>query len=190
MIVKVLMALGMVGLMVAIHAAGLVIVLRAVALTEPQPRPAPRLLSIVWLLIWVPLTLIMIHLFEIGLWASFFWWKDCFADAGTSLYFAGSSYTTLGYGDLVLPAEWRLFGPLAALTGVLCSGLSVGSFVAVMIAVNESAILQDRLARTFRRGTLATNECGSRTSAGVNAGAVAGLISDVAEGLGGAVEKE
>ena len=150
MIVKGLMALGMVGLVAGVHAAGLVIVLRAVVLSKARPRITPRFWSVLWLFSWVPLTLIVIHLFEIGLWALFFRWQNCFADAGSSLYFAGSSYTSVGYGDLVLPAEWRLFGPLAALTGLLSSGLSVGFFVAVVGAVYQAAIIRDRSARAFK----------------------------------------
>ena len=37
----------------------------------------------------------------------------------SSLYFSGVTYTTLGYGDLVLPKEWRLLGPVQGLTGIL-----------------------------------------------------------------------
>lgn len=147
MIGKALMALGMVGLVAGVHAAGLVIVLKAVVLSEARPRITPRFGSVMWLFIWVPLTLIVIHLFEIGLWALFFRWQCCFPDVGSSLYFAGVSYTTLGYGDVVLPAEWRLFGPLSALTGLLSSGLSVGFFVAVVGAVYQSAIIRDHSAR-------------------------------------------
>lgn len=143
MLSKSLMALGMVGLVAGVHAAGLVIVLRAVVLSKARPRIIPRFWSVLWLFVWVPLTLIVIHLIEIGLWALFFRWQHCFPDAASSLYFAGSSYTTLGYGDLVLPADWRLFGPLAALTGLLSSGLSVGFFVAVVGAVYQSAIIRD-----------------------------------------------
>ena len=150
MIGKALMALGMVGLVAGVHAAGLVIVLRAVVLSKARPRITPRFWSVLWLFIWVPLTLIVIHLIEIGLWALFFWWQHCFPDAGSSLYFAGASYTTLGYGDVVLPGEWRLFGPLTALTGLLTSGLSVGFFVAVVGAVYQAAIIRDRSARAFK----------------------------------------
>ena len=161
---KAFMALGMVGLITLIHATGLVIVLRTVVLTEKQPRLTPRFWSVLWLLIWVPLALIVIHLLEIALWGLFFQWQRCFPDAFSSFYFAGSSYTTLGYGDLVLPAEWRLFGPLAALNGILSSGLSVGFFVAVVGAVYESAIVQDRFARAGRRDGRATSADSSRTS--------------------------
>lgn len=145
MIGKALMAMGLVGLVISVHAVGLVIVLRAVALSKAWPQSTPRFWSVLWLFIWVPLTLIVIHLVEIGLWALFFWWQHCFPDAGSSLYFAGSSYTTLGYGDVVLPYVWRQFGPLTALTGLLTSGLSVGFFVAVVGTVYQSAIVRDRL---------------------------------------------
>jgi hypothetical protein len=35
-------------------------------------------------------------------------------------------------GDLVLPEEWRLLGPVEALTGILMCGLSTGFFFAVL----------------------------------------------------------
>ena len=39
------------------------------------------------------------------------------------------TYTTLGYGDLVLPKEWRMIGPVEGLTGILMCGLSTGIFL-------------------------------------------------------------
>lgn len=146
---KVILAAGMLGLLIVIHALGLVLILRTVVYRPQLLRPVPRYWSMVWLLIRIPATLSLIHLLEIGMWALFFWWQHCFADAGSSLYFAGSSYVTVGYGDLVLPAEWRLFGPLVALTGLLTSGLSVGFFIAVVGTVYQPAILHDRATRTF-----------------------------------------
>jgi hypothetical protein len=160
---KALMALGMVGLVVAAHGAGVVIVLRAVVLSKARPRITPRFWSVLWLFIWVPLTLIVIHLFQIGLWGLFFWWQHCFLDIGSSLYFAGSTYTTLGYGDLVLPAEWRQFGPLTALTGMLSAGLSVGLFVAVVGAVYQSAIVRDRSTFAFAHLTALSPHASSPT---------------------------
>ena len=45
--------------------------------------------------------------------------------------FSAVTYTTTGYGDLVLPKEWRLVGGVEALTGILMCGLSTGLFFAV-----------------------------------------------------------
>ncbi len=62
------------------------------------------------LLVWVAWWLLVLHLAAISVWALFFWYQQCLPDAESSFYFSGVTYSTLGYGDLVLPKEWRLFG--------------------------------------------------------------------------------
>jgi hypothetical protein len=52
-------------------------------------------------------------------------------DFTTAAYFSAVTYTTTGYGDLVLPSEWRVVGGVEALTGILMYGLSTGMFFAV-----------------------------------------------------------
>jgi hypothetical protein len=47
-------------------------------------------------------------------------------------YFSGVTYTTTGYGDLVLPESWRLVGAIEALTGVLMCGWSTGFFFLIV----------------------------------------------------------
>jgi hypothetical protein len=49
------------------------------------------------------------------------------------------TYTTTGYGDLVLPPEWRLVGGIEALTGILMCGLSTGFFFAVVGRVYQGS---------------------------------------------------
>lgn len=130
MIAKLLMASFLVATTVIIHAAGLGVVLsHALHSTE---RPDTRFWSITLLLIRIAWFLILIHLLEIGIWALFFWWQACLPDAESSFYFSGVTYATLGYGDLLLPKEWRMFGPLEALTGSLMVGLSIAFFFAVL----------------------------------------------------------
>jgi hypothetical protein len=64
--------------------------------------------------------LLAVHLTEVVCWAAFFSYKGCFADFDTSLYFSITTYTTVGYGDVVLrDREWRLLGGVEALTGSL-----------------------------------------------------------------------
>ena len=74
----------------------------------------------------------MFHLIEITVWALFFQWKQAMPDLSSALYFSAVTYTTTGYGDLVLPAEWRLVGAVEALTGILMCGWSTGFFFAVV----------------------------------------------------------
>ena len=98
-----------------------------------------------WLLLWVAWRLLLLHLAEISVWALFYWWQKCLPDAESSFYFSGVTYTTLGYGDLVLPKEWRLLGPVEGLTGILMCGLSTGFFFAVLsrFLAAKSAAEQD-----------------------------------------------
>jgi hypothetical protein len=68
----------------------------------------------------VVVALLAVHLTEAVLWAAFFFYKGFFADFNTSLYFSLITYTTVGYGDVVLGDKaWRLLGGLEALTGSL-----------------------------------------------------------------------
>ena len=85
-----------------------------------------------WLLVRLAWALIAVHLVEIAVWALFYWLRGCLPDFESALYFAGVTYTTLGYGDLVLPNRWRLLGPIEGLTGILMCGLSTGFFFAVL----------------------------------------------------------
>jgi len=130
MIAKLLMASFLVATTVIIHAAGLGMVLSHTL--HSTDRPDTRFWSITWLLIRIAWFLIVIHLLEIGLWALFFWWQNCMPDIVTSFYFSGVTYITVGYGDLILPKEWRLFGPLEGLTGILMCGISTAFYVGVV----------------------------------------------------------
>jgi Ion channel len=130
MIGHLLIASGLVATTVMIHAAGLGILLSHVL--QSRERPDTRFWPVTWLLIRVAWLLILIHLVEIAIWALFFWWQKCLPDAESSFYFSGVTYATLGYGDLLLPKEWRMFGPLEALTGSLMVGLSIAFFFAVL----------------------------------------------------------
>ena len=130
------MAWCLVAATVTIHAAGFGIALSRVWRSVMQMDA--RFWPITWLVIRVAWWLIIVHLIEIAVWALFFWWQGCLPDMESSFYFAGVTYTTLGYGDLVLPKEWRLFGPVEGLTGILMCGLSTGFFFAVVSKIHSA----------------------------------------------------
>ena len=128
MVSTLLSAWCLLGLTVTIHAAGLSSMLPGVRSVLPDRRFWP----VTWVFLRVAWRLILLHLAEIAVWALFYWWQKCLPDAESSFYFSGVTYTTLGYGDLVLPQEWRLLGPVEGLTGILMCGLSTGFFFAVV----------------------------------------------------------
>ncbi len=75
--------------------------------------------------------LFALHLLQILLWGALYRWL-CFPAWGEAFYFSLSSFSTVGYGDIVLPRMWRILGPLESVTGVLMCGLSVSLLFAIV----------------------------------------------------------
>jgi voltage-gated potassium channel len=83
----------------------------------------------------------VLHMAQILLWAGFYRW-NCFPSWQSAFYFSTTSYSTVGYGDLVLPRMWQTLGPVESVTGVLMCGLSVSllfAIVALLVHREEQA---------------------------------------------------
>ncbi len=130
MLMKLLLAWSLMALCVTIHAFGLTVALRWLgrrpAFTEGKFLPAT------WLLIRVAGWTLLLHLLEIALWAFLYYWSRSLPDLDSAFYFSAVTYTTTGYGDIVLPETWRMVGAVEALTGILMCGWSTGFFFAVV----------------------------------------------------------
>ena len=126
MISKLLVAWALMALTVMIHATGV-----SAAMRRPRvsiTRFWLRTRFFVRLAAWI----IFLHLIEISMWGFFYLWVGAMPGVQPSLYFSAVTYTTTGYGDLVLPPEWRLVGAIEALTGILMCGWSTGFFFAIV----------------------------------------------------------
>ena len=88
--------------------------------------------------------IICLHMLQILLWAGFYRWC-CFPSWGLSIYFSTSSYSSLGYGDVVLPSIWRNVGPVESVTGVLMCGVSASFVFAIVnrLVERESRFLSE-----------------------------------------------
>jgi voltage-gated potassium channel len=73
---------------------------------------------------------VLLHLVQILPWAAFYRVR-CLRSWESSFYFSATSYSTVGYGDVVLPPVWRLLGPVEAIMGVLMCGISVSVLFAI-----------------------------------------------------------
>jgi Ion channel len=129
MVTRLLAALCLMALSVTIHAAG---VSWALVWSRRHAAPAPRFWADTGLFVLIAAWMVLLHLFEIAVWSGFYLWKGAIADLQAALYFSAVTYTTTGYGDVVLPEEWRLIGGVEALTGILMCGWSTGFFFTIV----------------------------------------------------------
>jgi voltage-gated potassium channel Kch len=72
---------------------------------------------------------------EVWLWAIVYFLLGVVGDFATALYFSTVTFSTLGYGDVVPAADWRLFSALEAVNGFLLIGWSTAYLIAAGIRV-------------------------------------------------------
>jgi len=122
-------------LTVATHATGIGVLLRRLMRSDSLPTILPLIARLLLEIVW---WLVLLHLAEISIWGLFYLYRGCLPDAETAFYFSGVTYTTLGYGDVVLAKPWRLLAPVEGLMGVLMCGLSTGYFFVVANFIYQS----------------------------------------------------
>ena len=129
MLTRLFVACCLMAVCVVIHAAGLSWAIRRL---RRSTVPAARFWPSTWLFIVVATWIVLLHLVEISAWAAVYFSNGAIPDLPSALYFSAVTYTTTGYGDIVLPHPWRLDGGVEALTGILMCGWSTGFFFAIV----------------------------------------------------------
>lgn len=121
-------------LSIGIHFTGLFTLLhflRRNAVHVTGPQTPPRLMRQALLMIATALGVFTIHYVEIWMYALGFVAVGALDDMKTALYFSASSYSTLGFGDVVLSADWRLFSAFEGVTGLVLIGWSSAFLLSV-----------------------------------------------------------
>ena len=135
MLWELVIAFGILGICVVIHITGIIFVGDQLVRRRQQIEQRVGTAHVRVLLITVFAFIIFLHLTEACLWALFYSWQGFFANYETSLYFSLNTYSTIGYGDVVLPEKWRLLGTIEGLSGVLLCGLSAAFLFAIVNAL-------------------------------------------------------
>jgi hypothetical protein len=128
MLLQLLIAWCLLASNVVIHAYGVTFAIRWLRRHETISLQLGRW---AWLFVRLAGWMVVLHVIEITLWASAYVLMRAMPDMQSAVYFSAVTYTTTGYGDLVLPPDWRLVGAVEALTGILMCGWSTGFFFAV-----------------------------------------------------------
>jgi len=142
MLKELLVAFGIVAVCLLLHVTGIVFL--ADWMVDHREKRKDRMGAFGYgvLLIAAFSAIITLHMLEVVIWAVFYFGNSLFQDFETALYFSITSYTTIGFGDVVLPRAWRMLGGIEGVTGVLLCGLSTAFVFAIV-----NAMFQVRLQR-------------------------------------------
>lgn len=86
--------------------------------------------------VFVPL--LATHTVHIYIWAIALWFIDALPGYEEPIYFSLVTYTTVGYGDVTLGPDFRIFGAMASVNGILAFGLSTAFLVSLFANIFES----------------------------------------------------
>ena len=126
---------------ITIHALVMTIVVMVAQAAGAKKKLHPSLYLMVVMIPTVSI-LMVTHTLEVIVWALAYSIVDA-APPGTDLvYFAFVNYATLGYGDVVPLAQWRLLGPIAALNGALLLGWSTAVIFEVLWKTLERSSIE------------------------------------------------
>lgn len=84
------------------------------------------------------LIMFIVTVVEAAMWAVTFLLLGALSEFEQSLYFSTVTYTTLGYGDVVLVGRWRLLGAFEAANGIIMFGWTTALIVTAVKRVYSS----------------------------------------------------
>ena len=117
---------------IAGHAVITVLLIASLRRVEARLVPSRAAFQLIVVMATAVSILMLAHYIEIGIWAGFYSWAGVTSPGRDSFDFAFVNFTTLGYGDTLPTAEWRLIGPITAMNGMLLFGWSVAVIFAVL----------------------------------------------------------
>ncbi|SDM75785.1 potassium channel family protein [Maricaulis salignorans] len=132
MIWAILVSFAICSVTVVVHMGGLVLLMAFMRARTGRIRPHQSMARQTGFIMLIVFGLFAIHAVEIWAYALLYLALGEFSTLESALYFATSTFTTLGYGDVLLSQEWRLVGAIEGFNGFLLIGWSTAFLVTVI----------------------------------------------------------
>jgi voltage-gated potassium channel Kch len=113
----------------AIHAGGMMLAMQVFKLKKGPLTSRLKRLSLVS---GVVILMFLASVLEVFVWAITYLALNAIEGLEKALYFSMVTFTTLGYGEIVLGKQWRLLASFEAANGVIMFGWSTAIVIAVV----------------------------------------------------------
>jgi len=107
------------------------------------------------------LLMLFLHVFEICIWGVALNRTGLITSFRDAMYFSANTYTTIGYGLMILPYNWRELSPLMAISGLFTFAWTTGELFGV---VDRQRTLVKDLAAQRKTGTTATDRVSTQAT--------------------------
>ncbi|MGZ8370162.1 MAG: ion channel [Caulobacteraceae bacterium] len=132
LLLQLAVATGMVAMTVLIHLGGLAGLLALMRMHTRRFLTRRELFNQAVMLLGAAFGLFALHTVEIWAYAVLYARLRALDSFEAALYFSTTTYTTIGYGDVVLAPQWRVLGAIEGANGIILLGWSTAFFVSVV----------------------------------------------------------
>lgn len=122
----------------AIHAVCMALAIRAFRRHESWLARPPQLPKLAGALCVLSLWLMASMSATVWIWALYLLWSGALGDLETALYFSLVSFTTLGFGDIVLDRPHRLLSGMLAANGLVLFGLTTAVLIDLIRSLHRA----------------------------------------------------
>lgn len=114
-----------------IHGAGMMLAFQVMGSRSKRCRTPNKLIHITWVSS-IVILMFLVSVAEVLLWAVVYLGLGAIEGLESALYFSMVTFTTLGYGDIVLPENWRLLASFEAANGIIMFGWTTSIVIYVV----------------------------------------------------------
>ena len=133
MLINIAIAIPIIAVTIMIHAAGMVLVLQSLPKFDKKSEYQKQRWQMH--IVWVGGTILLmfiVSILEVLLWAFTFLALHAIDGIEEAFYFSMVTFTTLGYGDVLLDEGWRILGSFEAANGIIMFGWTTAIVIAVV----------------------------------------------------------